>query len=55
MAEGNAGKLIRKSIVTTLWQDTNARAENLGVSNIILLMHYIIYFSIHIMHIIVFY
>ncbi|XP_029672297.1 ubiquinol-cytochrome-c reductase complex assembly factor 1 [Formica exsecta] len=30
MAEGNAGKLIRKSIVTTLWQDTNARAENLG-------------------------
>ncbi|KAM0724458.1 Ubiquinol-cytochrome c reductase complex assembly factor 1 [Formica fusca] len=30
MAEGNAGKLIRKGIVTTLWQDTNARAENLG-------------------------
>lgn len=44
MAEGDAGKLIRNSIVSTLWQDTNARAENLGVSNILLLVHYIMYF-----------
>ncbi|KAL6442122.1 hypothetical protein ACFW04_002434 [Cataglyphis niger] len=30
MAEGDAGKLVRNSVVSTLWQDTNARAENLG-------------------------
>ncbi|XP_072757185.1 ubiquinol-cytochrome-c reductase complex assembly factor 1 [Anoplolepis gracilipes] len=30
MAEGNAGKIVRNSVVSTLWQDTNARAENLG-------------------------
>ncbi|XP_070163191.1 ubiquinol-cytochrome-c reductase complex assembly factor 1 isoform X2 [Polyergus mexicanus] len=30
MAEGNAGKLVRKSIIATLWEDTSARAENLG-------------------------
>ncbi|KMQ93488.1 ubiquinol-cytochrome c reductase complex chaperone cbp3-like protein [Lasius niger] len=30
MAEGNAGKIVRNNIVATLWQDTNARAENLG-------------------------
>lgn len=30
MAEGNAGKIVRNNLVATLWQDTNARVENLG-------------------------
>lgn len=41
MAEGNAGRLVRNSVVNTLWEDTKARAINLGVSNIVLLVHYI--------------
>lgn len=45
MAEGNAGRLVRNNAVLTLWEDTKARAANLGVSNIVLLAHYISYFS----------
>ncbi|XP_029175192.1 ubiquinol-cytochrome-c reductase complex assembly factor 1 [Nylanderia fulva] len=30
MAEGNVGKIVRNSVVTILWEDTNARVENLG-------------------------
>jgi len=41
MAEGNAGRLVRNNAVNTLWEDTKARAMNLGVSNIVLLVHYI--------------
>lgn len=49
MAEGNAGKIVRNNIVATLWQDTNARAENLGVSNI-LLVHYHVFFYTYAYH-----
>lgn len=44
MAEGNAGKIVRNNLVATLWQDTNARVENLGVSNIILSVYYHLFF-----------
>ncbi|XP_011253957.1 ubiquinol-cytochrome-c reductase complex assembly factor 1 isoform X3 [Camponotus floridanus] len=30
MAEGNAGRLVRNSAVNSLWEDTKARAMNLG-------------------------
>ncbi|XP_012231939.1 ubiquinol-cytochrome-c reductase complex assembly factor 1 isoform X2 [Linepithema humile] len=30
MAEGKNGKLIRNNIVSAMWEDTNARIENLG-------------------------
>lgn len=44
MAEGNAGKLVRNNAVATLWEDTTARVQNLGVSNIIFLALHIMFF-----------
>lgn len=38
MADENEGKIIRTNAVRAMWDDTNARIEKLGVSNIIFLI-----------------
>lgn len=40
MAEGKDGHFIRNNIVTAMWDDTKARTEKLGVSNIMFLTGY---------------
>jgi len=35
MAEGKNGKLIRDNVIAAMWEDTDARINNLGVCSII--------------------
>jgi len=50
MADEKDGKAIRNYAVAAMWQDTQARIENLGVSSIVivLLIYYHIYIYIYI-------
>ena len=45
MADEKNGKAIRNYAVAAMWQDTQARIENLGVSNIVIVL--LIYYFIH--------
>lgn len=48
MAEGNAGRLVRNNAASTMWEDTTARVQNLGVSNYTFSTTYHIFFLIYI-------
>jgi len=39
MADEKDGKLVRNHVVAAMWDDTKARVDNLGVSNIIFLIY----------------
>lgn len=43
MADEKDGKDVRKYAVSAMWDDTKARVENLGVSNIVLFIFIYIY------------
>jgi len=47
MAEGKNGKFIRDNVIAAMWEDTNARINNLGVGSIIYSISFLINIQSH--------